>query len=146
LYQAFDDLGRRDSPNGLRNSIESDEIERGRTFLHSRDDCVDFRATTVSEKYKPGTRAKRSDQPSPVVFLVLPRALVLLDDVTRVRNVRAFVDVVVDVTHRGETGLHMDAHSLPVKINGGGCFADQCTGLLQRIEVLAGSLVDECGV
>ena len=72
------------------------------------DERVDLRTVAIGEEDRAGVGAQRADEPGAVVLFVLPRLLVLFDDV---------VFVILDVADRREPGLDVFAHALLVEVN-----------------------------
>ena len=111
-----------------------------------RDDGVNFPGAAIGEEDGAGVSAECADELRAVVLLVLPRALVLLDDVVCERVGDALVDVVVHMADGGEAGLDVCAHALLVEVKGGRGFAAERAVLLEALEVRLGERIDGVGV
>ena len=70
--------------------------------------AIDVGDGAIGEEHRTGLRAERQHVPRAVVFLVAPRALVLLDDVAVV-----FVDRIAG----GQAGLLVAAHLQPIEVH-----------------------------
>src|SRR5215203_4153498 len=78
-----------DAPDPMLDTIERSEVDKrlGRR-PHALDNLVDPLIRAMREKHRPGLRPQLNDMASAIVFLVLPRSLVLLNDVAIVFSQR----------------------------------------------------------
>src|SRR5437762_1554528 len=74
--------GRAHAPERVADAVLRREIEQRCRFGFRSDDPIDLARRTVGEEHRTGLRAEREHVFRPIVFLVAPRTLVLLDHVT----------------------------------------------------------------
>ena len=91
----------------MLHAIRRREIEQRWAVSHPRRDGVDGEGGGIRQEYGPGLRAQIDDVPGAVVFLVLPRPLVLADDVAL---------VLVDREAPGDARLLVPAHAQLVQV------------------------------
>ena len=71
-------------PDGVQHAVGRCEIVERPGGCHMLDEAVDRRRRAVDQEHRAGLGMQRQQVPRAIVFLVLSRALVLLDDVALV--------------------------------------------------------------
>jgi hypothetical protein len=107
------------------------EIDRRSCRRRAYRNPIDVIRRAVGEEYRTGLRAHRDHVARAVVFLVAPRALVLLDDVAI---------VFVDREARRQAQLRVVSHAQAIEVDAR-LVVDEERGLAQRGEVVGGALV-----
>ena len=128
-------------PDGVADAIGSGEAEEGlagaRSLGRGGDQGVDAGVRRVGQEDGAGLGAQLHDVARAVVLLVLPRLLVLEDDV---------VLVLVHGERGGDARLDVGAHLEPVQVEGRSVLDEQRGGVAEAGEVGPGGLVDDVRV
>ena len=109
-------LSRLHPPDRVVHAVVGAEVVERRVGRDRAAEPIDGLGRLVGQEHDAGLRAQLDDVPRAIVFLVAPRALVLLDDVLL---------VLVHREARRDAGLLVAAHAQPVEVERRLVFLDQ---------------------
>ncbi len=130
-------IGGRHPPQGVLDLVGRGEVVQRRRRGDASRDPVDLGRRLIRQEHGPRLRAQLHDVPRPVVFLVLPRLLVLQDDVAI---------VVVDGKRAREARLHVGAHAQAVEVEARLILDDERSGGSEVLIVASCRFVDDVRV
>ncbi len=122
-----------DHPEHMLDPVGSDEIVGRLPCGQPFDQRIDLGSRAIGQEDRSGVGVERLDVAGPIVLLLRPRVLVLLDQIGL---------VLVDARPGHETGLDVVAHPLPVEIERRPFLADEHPVVLELLQILRALGID----